>query len=192
VGKPPCRALRGGAVLIVDVAANDDAQALDVEEGVLELQWIESPFDQIDVAVKRPLALFEFEATAEAGVAIGREHAHHVAVYVVFAAGFQARECPGRSRSFCRRRMRPGFGRRSCRLLRRALGQEFDIVKAPDLALQPDNGGEFFELGELVNFDHASGFRPSGCLSSERRRNRLRHPAKICVSKCRGVSKAVS
>ena len=90
VGSPPCSGLAGHAVLVRDVAAHNRAQPLDVEEGVLEFQRIEGPFDQ-----RRCRAPGRPRAGAVSGggrrrVAILGQHAQHVAVQVGPAAGLDA------------------------------------------------------------------------------------------------------
>ncbi len=142
-----------GAVLIVNITAHDDAQALDIKERVFDLQRIEGPFDQLDVAVQRPLALFEFKAAADAGVAIVRQHAQHVAMNVILAAGFEAGNAKAEGDHFV-------FGESAKDLAadfighdEQALREKFDIVIAPDLALQAHDGAEVFQLIELANFD---------------------------------------
>ena len=80
----------GGAVLVVNITANDDAEAFDIEESVFDLERIESPFDEVDVSAESPGALFELETATEAAVAVRRKNAHHVAMNIVLAAGFEA------------------------------------------------------------------------------------------------------
>ena len=57
VGSPPCSGLAVTPYWFSDVAPHDGAQPFDVEEGVLELQRIEGPLDQLDAARERFLAL---------------------------------------------------------------------------------------------------------------------------------------
>ena len=71
-----------GAVLVADEAADNAAEALDVEIGVLQLERIESPFDEIDSLPEGFLALLELEHAADAVVAIAGEDAQHVAMDV--------------------------------------------------------------------------------------------------------------
>lgn len=141
-----------GSVLIVDVTADDDAQAFDIEEGVFDLQGIEGPFDQFDVTIQSPQALFEFEATTDAGIAIVGQDAEHVAMDVELRAGFEAGNAEAEGDHFGAVESAEDLAADFVCDDEKALGEEFDVVVAPDLALETDDGGEFFQLIELANF----------------------------------------
>ena len=50
------------------VAARNSAQLLNVEVGVLDLQRIEGPLDQLDALLQRDLALKQLEPRADTGI----------------------------------------------------------------------------------------------------------------------------
>ncbi len=58
--------------------------------GVLELERIEGPLDQIDAAAKRFFALAQLEPAPDSVVAILGQHAQHVAVQIGLAARLHA------------------------------------------------------------------------------------------------------
>ena len=76
--------------MIMDVSAHDGAEAFEVEEGVLEFERIEGPFDEIHTSALGIEALLELQSTTETSVAPGGKDAKHVAVEIRFAARFQA------------------------------------------------------------------------------------------------------
>src|SRR5204863_6920636 len=80
----------GDSILILVIAADCGAEALDVEEGVLQLHWIEGPLDELDAAFEGLFALTELEAAADAGVVICGEHPQHVTVQVWMPSRFDA------------------------------------------------------------------------------------------------------
>src|SRR5260370_161800 len=84
-GETGLKVAGGDAVLIGHKTAYDGAQTLDVEIGVLDIERIEGPLDQIDAAGERRLALGEFKEPASARVAIFLQHTQHVAVQVNLA-----------------------------------------------------------------------------------------------------------
>ena len=86
---------RGIAVLIEDVAADDGAEAFDVEVGVLGFEGVEGPLDEVDAGGEGEFALAELEEAADAGVAVAVDDAHHLAVEKGPAAGFGAGDGDG-------------------------------------------------------------------------------------------------
>ena len=65
---------RRNPVAIGNVAADDHAEARDVEVAVFGFERIECPFDEREAAIERVLALEEFEAAANAVIAVAIEY----------------------------------------------------------------------------------------------------------------------
>jgi hypothetical protein len=81
-GKAAVKRAGGDAVETGDVAAGNGAEAIEIEMSVLNFKGIESPFDETDAAAEGVIPLEEFEETADATVAMGRENTGHVGVEI--------------------------------------------------------------------------------------------------------------
>ena len=72
----------GLSILVADIALHDDAEAHDVEVGVFEGQRIECPFNQVQPARQRLIALLQLQLSAYAPVLVVRQHSQHVGVQI--------------------------------------------------------------------------------------------------------------
>ena len=72
----------GDAVKIGNVAAGEGAQTIEVEVGIFGFERIKGPFDETNAASEGVFTLGEFELTADATIAMGREDRGHVGVEV--------------------------------------------------------------------------------------------------------------
>ena len=81
---------RRGAVLVPHVAADNRAQAFNIEIGVLDFERIKSPLDELNATRHGVFTLPEFQTAPDSEVAILRQHAQHMAVQIGLAARLQA------------------------------------------------------------------------------------------------------
>src|ERR1700728_4226445 len=68
----------GEAVAIRKEAANDHAEAREIEVAVLQVERVEGPLDQVDAASQRLVALEKFQAPAHAAIAELRQDSSDV------------------------------------------------------------------------------------------------------------------
>ncbi len=130
------------AVLIFRVAAHDGAETLHVEESVLQIERIEGPFNQADTAGERILALEKLEAAADAGIAVFRQHAQHVAVQVRRRTGLDAGDGEAESDQAVAVVSAENVAAHFVEHHQKSHGQQVDRIEAPDLFLQLDHAGE--------------------------------------------------
>src|SRR5262249_712966 len=62
-----------GSVLVGDIAANNSAEPLDIEVGILQLERIEGPFNQRHAALHGVLALEQLETPAHTAIIVLRQ-----------------------------------------------------------------------------------------------------------------------
>ena len=134
------------------VAAYHCSQPLNIEKGVLDLERVEGPFNEIHPAGKRELALLPFEPTPDSAVAIWRQYAQHVAMKIILATRLQARNAEAEGDHFVSIERTEDLTANLARHHEQARRKQLGIVKAPDLALQADRFGEFVQFRELMNF----------------------------------------
>jgi hypothetical protein len=72
----------GNAIEIGDVTARDGAETVEVEVRVFGLEGIERPLDETNATAEGVFALKEFELTADAAIAMGRENGGHVGMEI--------------------------------------------------------------------------------------------------------------
>jgi hypothetical protein len=73
---------------------------------------------------------------------------------VVLSATLQTRDPQAKSHHLAAVERPENLSADFIRHYEQSLRQQFNIVKAPNLALQLNHGRKFIELGELVNFNH--------------------------------------
>ncbi len=142
-GKAAVQGTGRGAVLIVDIAAHDNAQTFDVEKCILEFERIEGPFNEIDPCGECIEPLLKFHLTAQPGVTPGGENAEHVAVKIRFAAGLQPRNAETKRDKAVLLKSAEDLAADLAGDDEEAKREEIEIFETPDLTLETDY---FFEL----------------------------------------------
>src|SRR3954452_23416344 len=90
--KPAMQVTAGGSVLVVNKAAHNRAELLDVEEGVLELQRIECPLNHLDVRGEGKLTLYKLHPASQSRIPIRTKYAKHVTVEIAAPPGLHSRD----------------------------------------------------------------------------------------------------
>ncbi len=117
------------------------------------------------------LALGEFHSASEASVAVFGQDAEHVAVKIVFAAGFQARDAEAKGDHAATVEGAEHLAADFVGDDEQAEREKFEVVKTPDFLLEADDFGEFFVCAELMNRD--CGVHRKGRCAAERRQRSL-------------------
>src|SRR5579864_5848596 len=151
----------GRSVLIKHITTHHRPQPFNVEVGVLDLERIECPLDQIDPTGQRIVALREFQPPTDARIAIPRQHAQHVAMEVALGARLQAwyrKAEPDHPLTVERpERLPADLGGHHEQPQR----QQLDIFESPDFLLQPDRVIEFGVGGQRARLNHRLSWPPA-------------------------------
>ena len=75
----------GDAVTIRNITPGHSTEANEIEVRVLQVEWIECPFDEFDAALEGVLALKQFQPTANTAIAEFGQHRGHVRMQKRFA-----------------------------------------------------------------------------------------------------------
>src|SRR5215469_7994177 len=125
------------SILIPDKPPDNSAEPFHVEIGVLDLERIEGPLDQIDVARDCVFALPQLEPPADARVPEFGKDAQHVAVQVRLRTLLQPRNRKAKrdhaSRVIRAKRLSAHLGGGD----EETNGKQFDFIESPDCLLQP-------------------------------------------------------
>src|SRR5271167_3784321 len=143
---------RGYAVLIDVVATRDSAEAFEIEIGVLDLQRIEGPLQQLVTLCDSVFALEQLNAPAEAPVSVPSFDRQHVRVQI----GMSTANARNRKREAHEHFALPCADNLTANLRRQRENTEwhqFVISEPPHFLLQRDACAEFFQFGAVTQLD---------------------------------------
>src|SRR5947209_673069 len=152
------------------VAANNGAQLDDIEIGILDLQWIKGPLDQVKTALDGILALGKFQAAAYVGVSVAFAHRQQVRVQIgawAFCVRMHTRKGDNKPNELA---VIKGPDHLSANFFcdyKEMHGDQFDVGKFPNIFLHLDTSVEFLgafavSYYDLFNFQR-SAHNPNPC-----------------------------
>jgi len=104
--------------------------------GVLDLERIEGPLDELDAAVERFLPLRELELASDAAILVGLKYSHHVAVQVELPARFEAGNGQAKPHHLAAVEGAEDLAADLVRYHEHARRKQIDVVEAPDDSLE--------------------------------------------------------
>src|SRR3954453_4511416 len=97
--------------------------------------------------------MLHFEPAPETSITVWREHSQHMTVQVGFPVRFQARNAEAKRHHFRPVKSSQELPSNFAGNHKQSARQQFNVMKTPNFALQPDNGGKLFQGRKLMNLD---------------------------------------